>query len=55
MTRTLCMIFGLVYQKLQRSKHCILSEHYGMRDHRKICDGYVLFTWLLYHSINNYI
>ena len=36
---TLCMIFGLVYQKLQRSKHCILSERYGMRNHRKNCDG----------------
>ena len=27
---TLSMIFGLVYQKLQRSKHCILSERYGI-------------------------
>ena len=32
---TLCIIFGLVYQELQRSKHCILSERYcrySMRD-----------------------
>ena len=30
---------GLVSQKLQRSKHCILSERYSMRDRRKNCDG----------------
>ena len=36
---TLCIIFGLVSQKLQRSKHCILSERYSMRDRRKNCDG----------------
>ena len=38
------MIFGLVYQKLQRSKDCILSELYGMSDRRKIVMVYVLFT-----------
>ena len=36
---TLCIVFGLVSQKLQRSKHCILSERYSMRDRRNICDG----------------
>ena len=42
---TLCFIFGLVSQKLQRSKHCILSERYSMRAIvEKIVTVYVLFT-----------
>ena len=36
---TLYMIFGLVLSKLQRSKDCILSERYGIRDRIKNCDG----------------
>ena len=39
---TLYMIFGLVYQKLRRSKHCILSERCNRRN--KIMTVYVLFT-----------
>ena len=28
-----------ISQKLQSSKHCIMSEQYSMRDRRKNCDG----------------
>ena len=38
---TLCIIFGLVSQKLQRSKHCILSMRHRIE---KIVTVYVLFT-----------
>ena len=41
---TLCIIFGLVSQKLQRSKHCILSERTVCAIVEKIVTVYVLFT-----------
>ena len=42
---TLCIIFGLVSRKLQRSKHCILSERYTVcAIVEKIVTVYVLFT-----------
>ena len=41
---TLCIIFGLVSQKLQRSKHCILVNGTVCAIVEKIVTVYVLFT-----------
>ena len=44
---TLCIIFGLVYQKLQRSKR------YSMRDRIKNCDG-LCSLYCSYRTIERY-